>query len=41
VDREGRRLNSTLLDDPDALIAAQSVEFAATDDTAADSDAAP
>jgi 5-methylcytosine-specific restriction protein B len=42
VDRQGQRLNSALLDDPDALIAALANEFAAADDdTSADSDAAP
>lgn len=41
VEREGQRLNSALLDDPDALIAALADEFAADDDDAADSDTAP
>lgn len=41
VDREGQRLNSALLDDPDALIAALADEFAAAGNASADSDVAP
>ncbi len=41
VDREGQRLNSVLLEDPDALIAVLADEFAVDDGAAADSDVAP